>query len=161
MKPNVIKCCRSNVTGTFHWPVYDWDAHGIPRKCTWNDDRFICGSMCSWCWTLTYIAGSLMSRKTNYYVFEVNDKRGNRDQPPSIFKTNTKKLRIAVALDNYCWNHKHVRKFLELNQVVQVSFQKSKEHKVKATLRRECRGIQKLLRHVAEIDDRIQIWLSK
>lgn len=38
-------------------------------------------------------------KKDKFYVYKVNDKRGNPDQPSFVFKTSTEKLKIAIAMD--------------------------------------------------------------
>lgn len=39
-------------------------------------------------------------KKDKFYVYKVNDKRGNPDQPSFVFKTSMEKLKIAIAMDS-------------------------------------------------------------
>ena len=38
-------------------------------------------------------------KKDRFYIYKINDRRGNPDQPSFVFKTSAEKLKIAVAMD--------------------------------------------------------------
>lgn len=69
-------------------------------------------------------------KKDKFYVYKVNDKRGNPDQPSFVFKTSMEKLKIAIAMDSttdgflreeFCFfdgKHKRCRGFITLTASV-------------------------------------------
>jgi hypothetical protein len=69
-------------------------------------------------------------KKDKFYIYKVNDRRGNPGQPSFVFKTSTEKLKIAVAMDRssngflneeFCFvdgKHNRCRSFITLTASV-------------------------------------------
>ncbi|XP_028417757.1 uncharacterized protein LOC114542281 [Dendronephthya gigantea] len=69
-------------------------------------------------------------KRDNFYVYKVNDKRGNPDKPSFVFKTSKEKANMALAMDRdgehflneeYCFfdgQHKRCRGFVTLTASV-------------------------------------------